>query len=342
MSAIDQVSSDARELHSQSIVIDACSFFCLGYGDLIEESGVTALALTTPWPWDNFETAVQRTEDYYQLVNRDSRFRLIETAEDIRQAKASNQVGIILCAQSPSPVGDRLGRVETMARLGFRVMQVTYSGRNLVGDGCNEPTNVGLSLFGRELVQEMNRCGILVDLSHAGVRTALEAVEISTEPVIVSHANPYELYRNPRNIRDELINAVAESGGVIGLTPFAALNWNGDPAHQPTLEDYLQAIAYVVERVGIEHVGIGTDSEATERAYPQAVRDEIARRYRNLTNTYSDIFGPDAPGHVAGFRGLRGLPLITEALFKRGYPSEDVVKVLGGNFLRVYEAVWPR
>jgi membrane dipeptidase len=221
-------------------------------------------------------------------------------------------------------------------------MQLTYSRRNLVGDGCNEPTNVGLSLFGRELVQEMNRCGILVDLSHAGTLTALEAIEVSTQPVIISHASVHKLHPNPRNISDELIDAVADSGGVIGLTTFAKLNWDGDPSHPPAFEEYLKAVDYVVQRVGIEHVGIGTDSEATEGAYPQSVRNEIARSFSSRSNPYTDAFGTDAPDQVAGLRGLRDFPLITEALLQRGYQSEDVAKVLGGNFLRVYEAVWPR
>lgn len=340
MRAIERVSPEARRLHEAAIVIDGCSFFCLGYGDILEESGLTAVALTTPWPWDTFDVAIQRAEEYYQLVARDPRFRLIESADDIRQAKENRQIGIILFAQSPSPIGDRLARVETMARLGFRVIQLTYSERNHVGDGCNEPSNVGLSIFGRELIRELNRHGIVVDLSHAGQRTALEAVEVSEDPVIVSHASVIERYPNPRNISNELIDAVAASGGMIGLTTFAPLNWNGDPTHPATLEEYLDAVDYVVERVGVDHVGIGTDSEATQGAYPQALRAELALRYPNLTSGYFEAFGADAPRQVVGFRGMRDLPLITAGLLERGYGAEDVAKVVGGNLLRVYDAVW--
>jgi membrane dipeptidase len=139
-----------------------------------------------------------------------------------------------------------------------------------------------------------------------------------------------------------LIDALAQGGGVIGLTPHGPFNWNGDPGHTPALEDYLTAIDYVVNRVGIDHVGIGTDSEATKGAYPQPVRDELARRYPNLSSEYFETLGPDAPRHVVGFRGLRDLPKITAALLQRGYEHQDVAKVLGGNFLRVYEDVWPR
>lgn len=340
MSQPYEVSAEARILHQESLVIDACSFFCREYGDNLRDSGITAVALTTPWPWDTFDPAVQRTEAYYQLVRQDSRFRLVETVDDIGATREQGQVGIILFAQSPSPIGDRLARVETLARLGYRIVQLTYSERNNVGDGCHEPSNVGLSLFGRALVKELNQSGIVVDLSHAGPRTGLEAVELSTQPVIISHTSPHTLHPNPRTANDELIDAVADSGGVIGLTPFVTLNWNSDPDHQPTLDDFLNAVDYVVDRVGIDHVGIGSDSEATEGAYPPALRAELGRRYPNLSGPYFETFGADAPRHVLGFRGLRDFPRITAGLLERGYQSDDVRKILGENFLRVYTAVW--
>lgn len=341
MLALEQINDRARQLHEDSIIIDACSFFLHGFTDVVAESGATAIAFTTPMPWDDFDTTVRRTEEYYLLAREESRLRLVESTADIRAAKAEGQLGIILFAQSPAAIGDRLARVETMRRLGYRIIQLTYSERNYVGDGANEPSDVGLSLFGRDLVREMNVQGIVVDLAHAGQRTALEAAALSSRPVIVSHTNPRSLYPTPRNIIDEVIDAVAGTGGVIGASPFGLLNWDGRSSEPPRLEQFLDAVDYLVQRAGIDHVGIGTDSEATEGAYPASVRAELRRRYGNLVSDYGRAFGADAPEHVVPFRGMRDLPLITEQFLERGYGEDDVRKLLGGNFLRVYEAVWP-
>jgi len=340
--------SMAQELHSESIVIDTCGFFCKGYGDYLERSGITAIALTTPRPHDNFENAVQRIEEYYQLTARDSKLCLVEAAEDIRQAKKKDQVGLIIAAQNSSAVGNRIVRVETLARLGMRIMQLTYNERNYVGDGCNELTDAGLSHFGRALVHEMNRCGIVVDVSHVGARTALEAARESSKPVIASHSNPFSLFpTTKRNIKDELVDAIAESGGVIGISPYGPLNWNGDPTHFPTLEDMVNGIDYLVERVGIEHVGIGTDGVATEGAYPEDLREsEHGKPYEDHSHptAYKEAFDVQPGSHkykIDGYKGIFDRPKVTELLVQRGYGSEEIKKILGENFLRVFEEVWP-
>ena len=316
--------------------------FCLRYDDNVKQSGVTAMAVSVPRTWDDFDVAVQWTEQFYQVAARDPRLHIVETTADIRRIKAAGDAGIIIWAQGPRAIGDRLIRLETMARLGYRAMQVTYSGRNYAGDGCNEPANTGLSVFGHELVEAMNHYGIVVDVSHAGHRTALEAARASKKPAIASHSNPYSLYPNPRNIPDEVIDAIADGGGVIGLTACVPFCWNGDPTHKPTIDDMLAAIDYIVKRVGVDHAGIGSDTIATEGAYPQWLTDELRRRYKNISTAWDRAFGPVPPKRPIGFRDLCDLPYITEGLLQRGYSNEHVTKILGGNFMRVYEAVWPK
>lgn len=341
MKAIEQISEKGRKLHQDSIIIDATSFFVEGYSEVIQESGATALGITTPMPWEEFESSVSATENYYKLIADTPELCLIECVQDLYDAKAAGQVGIILFAQSPSAIGNRLSRVETMARLGYRIIQLTYSDRNYVGDGCNEETDVGLSRFGQDLVKEMNRHGIVVDLAHAGQQTALEGAQISEKPVIVSHTNPRALYPSNRNLIDEVIDAVAAGGGVIGASPFGLLNWDGQSQELPTMDHYMRAIDYLADRVGVDHIGIGTDSEAAEGAYPTAVTAELRRRYGQLGSAYRSALGNIKEKHVSPFRGMRDMPLITEALLNRGYSDEDVRKILGLNFIRVYEAVWP-
>jgi membrane dipeptidase len=187
----------------------------------------------------------------------------------------------------------------------------------------------------------MNHHGVVVDLAHAGQRTALEAAQQSSRPVIVSHANPRTLYPSVRNLLDEVIDAVAAGGGVIGASPFALLNWDGKATEVPRLEAFLRAVDYLVERVGIDHVGIGTDSEATEGAYPAEVTAELKRRYGQMSSAYNDAIGKTNTKHVIPFRGMRDLPMLTGALLDHGYSAEDVQKIMGLNFVRVYKEVWP-
>lgn len=339
MPAIDTISPAAQELHRRSIIIDTATFFLKGYNELVEEGGVTALCLTTPWPWDDMVTTLRRTEEYYVLARTDPKLLLVERADDIRRAKAEGKVGMILWAQGLNMIGDHVPHIEALFRLGYRILQLTYSERNYLGDGCDEDSDVGLSKLGRQVVKELNRLGILVDVSHAGMRTALDAAEISEQPIVVSHTNPRALYNHARNITDEVIRAVASRGGVIGACPYGPLNWNGDPKQPPTIDHLVAAVDYIVQMVGIDHVGLGTDSEATEGAYPAEVIAELARRYPNLGNAYRAAFGR---ARMEGFRGLRDMPLMTEKLLAHGYSADDVAKVMGGNWLRVFETVWPK
>jgi membrane dipeptidase len=304
----------------------------------VEEGGITAVCLTTPWPWDSFETAVKRTEEYYALARTDPKLLLVESAADIRRAKAEGKVGMILWSQGLNIIGDHIPHIESLFRLGYRILQLTYSERNYLGDGCDETSDVGLSKLGRAAVKELNRLHILVDVSHSGPRTSLDAAELSEQPIIVSHANPRSLYDHPRNISDELIKAVAAKGGVIGACPYAPINWDGDPTHKPNIDNLVASIDHMVQMVGIDHVGLGTDSEATEGAYPAEVIAELGRRYPDLGGPFRAAFGR---ARMEGFRGMRDFPLITEKLLNHGYKPDDVAKVIGGNWLRVFETVWP-
>src|SRR5690606_35311404 len=132
-------------------------------------------------------------------------------------------------------LGERVGRLDTFRRLGLRYMQLTYNNRNLIGDGCAEPTDAGLSRFGRELVKAMSSSGIVMDVTHAGPRTALEALKLATQPAIASHANPRTLYENARNLTDDVIRAIADTGGVVGCTLPSPFNYAGD-GRLPTLD----------------------------------------------------------------------------------------------------------
>lgn len=338
----------ARTLHESSIVIDACSFFLRGISPRLQAAGTTAINFTVPMPMDGMAEAIVRIKEYYELAAREPRIVIAYTAKDIVDAKASGKFAAIIGAQNSRLVGTDLGFVEVLWRLGLRVMQLTYNERNFVADGCLEPDDAGVSFFGRRLIGELNQAGIVVDLSHAGVRSSLEAAEISEQPVVMTHVGLRSRVNSQRAVADEQLRAVAATGGVVGVTSHPSFNWlDGD--RRPHLNDFLDAIETAVEVVGIDHVGIGTDHVVEPNGYPETMK-------RYLAETY-DVYSPDKAANTARLRllmngldpredqleefgGMQDLPKVTAGLLARGFGDEDVSKVLGGNFFRVFQAVW--
>lgn len=327
----------AAELHADSIVIDATSFFCEGWNPRLETAGVTALQMTMPHPGDDARAGIRRIEGYYQLVARDERLRFAMSVEDVRAAKRDGQVALVIGAQDAGIFEDDLGLPEVFWRLGMRAVQLTYNPRNLLGDGCLEPDNAGLSRLGRAMIEEINRVGIQLDLSHVGHRTSMEAIEASSKPVIFSHSNPQTRAPSPRNITDELIKACAERGGVIGCTPFAPANWTGGE-QLPDLESFVGHVEYVADLVGVDHVAFGTDSEATPGAYPVELRAQLAVSYPESSAAFKAAH-PNVARSV-GLESMEDVPAVTGALLERGWGEGDVRKFLGENLLRVYGENW--
>jgi membrane dipeptidase len=328
----------AEALHRESIVIDGTTFFCRGYTDRLEKAGVTALNITTAWPDDDFEAAVRRIEEYYAVAAGDAKIEIVATTADIVRLKREGKVGLIVAFQNSRPIGTNLDRVETFWRLGVRTIQLTYNTRTFAGDGVFEEHDGGLSKFGTALVREMNRVGILIDLSHGGRRTTLDAIEASEKPCVFTHSNPHALVPVSRNISDEQMKAVAAKGGLVGCSSFPALVWRGGESG-PTLDQFIECIDYAVNLVGIDHVSIGTDSEATKGAYPPELRASLRRLYPGTTGGFHARFPQGSP-LVGMEEGLGDWPNVTRRLLERGYKAADVQKIIGGNFLRVAREVW--
>jgi membrane dipeptidase len=208
-----------------------------------------------------------------------------------------------------------------------------YNARNLVGDGFLEPEDAGLSSFGREVVGELNRLGILIDLSHCGYRTTMEAIELSAAPAAVTHANTRALCDTPRNKSDEQLLALAARGGVVGVTAFPTTL----PEGRRTLEGVLDMVDYLVDLLGIDAVGLGLDH----------VEDQPREYFMTGDRFGVDLLFPEdyvppewPPEYPEGLRRIRDWPNLTEGLLRRGYAEADAEKVLGGNFLRLFGEVW--
>jgi membrane dipeptidase len=255
------------------------------------------------------------------------------TAEDVARAKREGKLGIIFGVQGlASKIHDDLTLLRILHKLGLRVAQLTNNERNSLGCGCLEVPDGGLTQLGRACVVEMNHLGMVVDVAHAGGRTARDAIEVSSAPCVVSHANAYGLRDNPRNVRDDVLRALGERGGVIGITAYSPF-CETQRGRRPTLDDVVDHVTYVADLIGIDHVGIGSDFFETE--------SEI--RFAHHSQSYPDVrggYGSIDAIYAEGFERIDRFPRLTETLVRRRFPDADIVKVLGGNFLRVFSAVW--
>ena len=328
-------------LHAEATVIDARDPTHLMYGStknpkpeylgILQSGGVTAVVVDAAWVDDDFGTAAKAVASWHRRVaSMNNRARIIYSADDIRAARNLNQVGFILSFQSPSPVENELDLIDMWERLGIRVMELTYQTRNLVGDGCTERTDCGLSRFGEKLVRRLNECGIVVDLSHAGDLTAMEGAQISTQPVILSHTNARALCDSPRNATDELLTKVAQGGGVIGVSAYSAIVAPGGGETGTTLAQYLDQVDYIVELVGHEHVGVGLD--VGELRSPA----ELAL----LHGLVAGVGVPPKNRYVEELKTRTQVGQITAGLLDRGYDDAVIKGILGENLLRVFDQVW--
>ena len=257
----------------------------------------------------------------------------VQTVRDILRAKREGKLGVIFGVQGlSSKIDNDPNLIRILHQLGLRIAQLTYNERTPLGCGCLEDPDTGLTELGRVSIQEMNHLGIVVDLSHAGERTAREAIESSLDPVVVSHANVRALCDHPRNLTDDLIRALAGRAGVLGITAFSPF-CETTPGIRPDLDAFIDHVAHVADLVGIDHVGVGSDLFEGE----SEVRFEMFFRLR-----YPDIvrhYTKDT-AYAEGFDSVSCFPKLTERLVQRGFAPPDVRKVLGGNFLRVFRAVW--
>lgn len=343
----EEVTPEAQALHDRSIVIDGCSFFLRGYNDRVKSGGLTAINFTVPDVFADAPDAFRAVREYYEVARRDPKVLIVRTVADIERCKAEGMLGAILGTQNSRFLGTELVLVEMFARLGVRVVQLTYNERNFAGDGWMEPVDAGLSHHGRALIKEMAKFGIVLDLSHIGQRTIMEAIEVTGVPVVVTHAGLRKFVEHGRTVTDEQMKAIAATGGVTGVTSFGAFNWRGDNK-RPSLGNFLEALEHAISVAGIDHVGIGTDSVVEPGGYPQKVRDHAAMTYGPYSTEnaerqrrFKEITAPlTTDDHLEGFRSMEHLPRVTQGLLDRGYKAEDVQKVLGGNFMRVFRAIW--
>ncbi len=324
-------------LHSHAVVIDGLQIANWSPAVLrtMHAAGLTAVNCTC-CVWEGFETTMANVAQLRRLVDDDpDRLLLVRQARDIQEAKRTGRVGIILGWQNLSAIEDQLYRIALFRSLGVGVAQLAYNTQNLVGTGCYESRDGGLSDFGHDALAEMNRVGMLADLSHVGAVTTRDTIHASTQPIVFSHTAPAALNPHPRNKTDDEIRAVAERGGLTGVTMFPWLLARGN---QSTLDDYLDAIDHIVNVAGEEHVAIGTDfvDGHGPAFFEWLLRDKGYGRplvQRPLAELI-DVRMPEGISRISEW------PNLTAAMEARRWPEERIRKIIGANWLRVLREVW--
>lgn len=257
----------------------------------------------------------------------------VHQPRDITTAQASGRIGIILGAQNCSPIEDDIDMVEVMRDLGLMIMQLTYNNQSLLACGCYETVDSGITRFGRQVIREMNRVGMVIDMSHSAERSTLEAIEISERPVIISHANPESFHPAKRNKSDKVLSAIAESEGLLGFSAYPFHLKNGSDC---TLTQYCEMIARTADLMGVEHLGIGTDLCQNQ---PVSILEWMrnGRWSKDMDYGEGSASNADWPRPLPWLRDSRDFPNLIAGLRDVGMSESEVAGIMGKNWVALLE-----
>jgi len=256
------------------------------------------------------------------------------TGDDVRRAAEEGRTAIFFGFQNPSPIEDDLGLVEICHTLGIRFMQLTYNNQSLLATGCYEEVDSGVTRFGRQVIAEMNRVGLVVDMSHSAERSTLEAIEISQRPIAITHANPDWWHPALRNKSDEVLRALTEAGGMLG---FSLYPHHLKDSTDCTVDGFCQMVYEAADRYGVEHLGLGSD-------LCQDQPDSVVSWMRNGRWTKTIDYGegsasaPGFPDQPSWFRDSRDFGNIASGLAEVGFGAADIDGLMGANWLTFYDA----
>jgi len=328
------VSDQARALHAQAVICDLTLPWGAGYenqGTILPEfaeAGIDFVSLTIGVDRMSLEETVRHiAAQRARLDGWSDHCAFVRSVEDIQAARQAGKLAIGFHFQGSNPLAGQVEMVEVYYDLGVRHMLFAYNKRNMAADGCHELTDGGLSSFGLRLVAEMNRVGMIVDCTHVGYRSSMDAVEASAQPVIFSHSNADAVNSHDRNIRDDQIKACAATGGIVGINGaghFLAEDMMASP------EAMLRHIDHVANLVGPAHVAIGID-------HVYYLAQQSARRTAN-PDTFPKGYPPS--DWIGSYLHPSRLIEVTELMVQHGYGDDEILGILGGNFLRVANAVW--
>jgi membrane dipeptidase len=323
---------NSADLHRELTVVDG--LVVANFGRAIFEDmrrgGLTAANCTCSI-WEGFRATMDNVARWKGWLREHGDLIMqVRTSADIARAKREGKTGIILGWQNLTGIEDQIGYLQLFKELGVGIMQIAYNTQNLVGTGCYESRDGGLSDFGHEVIAEMNRVGILCDLSHVGAKTSEDVIKASKKPVAYTHCLPGALKAHPRNKSDEQLRFIVERGGFVGVTMFPPFLRRGT---ESTVDDYVEAIEYVIKLCGEDQVGFGTDfTQGYDRKFFDWITHD--KGYARKLTEFGDIVNP------AGIREIKDYPNLTAAMQKRGWKEPRIRKVMGENWVRLLKEVW--
>ena len=299
----------------------------------MREGGVDAVHVTIAYhemfreTVANIEAWNRRFEQFGDLICH------ARTANDIRKARTDRKTAIVFGAQTPAPIEDDIGLVEILHTLGLRFMQLSYNNQSLLATGCYETEDPGLTRMGREVIAEMNRVGLVVDMSHSAERSTLEAIDHSTRPIAITHANPADWHPARRNKSDTVLRALAASGGMLGFSLYPHHLKGGSDC---TLRDFCEMIARTAETMGVERLGIGSDLCQDQ---PDSVVEwmRVGRWTKRTDYGEGSAEAPGFPPQPGFFRDNRDFPHLRHGLAEVGFSGAEVAGILGDNWLRFFD-----
>lgn len=314
----------------QGIVIDGLQYcnWDREYFQTLKNSGITAVHATIVYHETARETLSRFAEWNLRFEQNADLIMPIHSVSDIEKAKELGKVGIFFGAQNCSSIDDEIGLIEVMRQQGLLIMQLTYNNQSLLATGCYEQNDTGITRFGKQAITEMNRVGMIIDMSHSAERSTLEAIDLSSRPICISHANPTFAFEALRNKSDTVIKSLAARGGMLGFSLYPFHLPNGS---QCTLEDFCQMVAKTADMVGVAHLGIGSDLCLNQ---PQAVLEWMRNGRWSKAMDYGEGSASNAgwPDSLPWFCGSAGMENIYNGLIRYGFSESEARQVLGENW----------
>ena len=316
--------------YQNQIIIDGLQY-CNWNREIFEDlwkGGITAVHATLVY-WENTEESFNKIEEWKTRFNENKDIIChAKTTEDIKNAKKNNKVAILFGFQNSLPIGNDIYLLESFFEKGLRFMQLTYNNQTSLGGGCFELKDSGISRFGKEVIEEMNRLGMIVDLSHAGKKTSLDAIHFSSKPVAISHANPSFFHKSIRNVDDDVLIELSKKNGFIGLSlyPYHIKNLG-----KCNIDDYCLMIKQLINLIGIEHIGIGSD-------LCKNWSNEVVMWMRNGKWTKKIDYGESKsksskwPEQQPWFTKGSDIKNIFESLVLNGLKEDQALRILGKNW----------
>ena len=299
------------------------------------DAGLDAVHVTVVYHED-YDEFLKRVNEWNTHFNENSDLIFLgKSYKDIEKAKSENKTAIFFGFQNCSPIEDDIGLVEKVHEHGCRFMQLTYNNQSLLATGCYEKNDSGVTNFGKEAIKEMNRVGIVIDMSHSAEKSTFDAIELSEKPIAITHANPSFWYKALRNKSTDLLKVLAESKGMLGLSLYAH---HLKDSTNCKLESFCEMAARTAEIMGVKNIGVGSDLCLNQP-------DNVVEWMRNGTWAKTKSYGegskskPGFPKQPDWFIDARGFKNLETGLKKVGFNNEDVNRILGNNWYNFYKGI---